>query len=375
VTLVLAWLLLWFGGQDPGQKTVPHQWRLLTAVETYRAGDTAAALETLAADDLETQWETARAITRNPRLAVAGEPAPGPAGPPWTVAMLRAAGALHMEAALDTFERAGLHAVTSVRHVEIGEMFLDAVGRLEERPSDAIRWEWALGQHALSDGIFHRARVLLHRACERYPGQVPLLLACGTVHEVYATVNADTATALRGAGFRSGSGLTRNPTATVLMRARSARTDNLRRARSAFEEVLGIEPSNTEAALRLGRVRVEQGDAEAAVTLLEALVRARNDQRTAYLSRLLFGRAHERLERFDRAAAAFRDAISVLPAQSARLALAYRLHDDGDGARAVWLAEAVAEDRKVEDPWWAYRFGQYWLLDDVLAALRAEARQ
>jgi thioredoxin-like negative regulator of GroEL len=202
-----------------------------------------------------------------------------------------------------------------------------------------------------------------------------LLLACGTVHEAYATVNADTATALRGAGFMSSSGLTRNSTATVLMRARSVRTDNLRRARSAFEEVLGIEPSNTEAALRLGRVRVEQGDAEAAVTLLEALVRARHDERTAYLSRLLLGRAHERLERFDRAAAAFRDAILVLPAQSARLALAYRLHGDGDGARAVWLAEAVAEDRKVEDPWWAYRFGQYWLLDDVLAALRAEARQ
>jgi cytochrome c-type biogenesis protein CcmH/NrfG len=289
--------------------------------------------------------------------------------------MLRAAGALHMEAELDTFERAGLRAMTPLHHVEMGEMFLDAVGRLEGRPSDAIRWEWALGQHALSDGIFHRARRLLHRACDRYPGQIPLLLACGTVHEFYATVNADTATALRGAGFVSSSGLTLDSAATVLMGARSARTDNLRRARRAFEDVLGIEPSNTEAALRLGRVRIEQGDAEAAVTLLEGLVRARHDVRTAYLSRLLLGRAHERLERFDRAAAVFRDAISVLPAQSARLAFAYRLQGQGDGARAVWLAEAIAEDRKVEDPWWAYRFGQYWLLDDVLAALRAEARQ
>ena len=29
----------------------------------------------------------------------------------------------------------------------------------------------------------------------------------------------------------------------------------------------------------------------------------------------------------------------------------------------------------VEDPWWGYRYGQYWLPEELLKALREEARK
>lgn len=94
-----------------------------------------------------------------------------------------------------------------------------------------------------------------------------------------------------------------------------------------------------------------------------------------YLSRLFLGRARERQGRADAAIALFRAAVAVRPAQSARLSLALRLHTIGRDDEARVLAEAATTDHDVEDPWWSYRFGQYWLLDPMLAALRAEARR
>ena len=109
--------------------------------------------------------------------------------------------------------------------------------------------------------------------------------------------------------------------------------------------------------------------------MLQPLVLTSVDQRTDYLARLLLGRAREQRKDHAGATTLFREAVAILPAQSARLALAHRRYSDGAAAEAAGLAEALTDESKIDDPWWSYRFGQYWLIDLVLASLRAEARQ
>jgi tetratricopeptide (TPR) repeat protein len=280
-----------------------------------------------------------------------------------------------MEAALVAYDQEKPEEETILDRLEIGATLLDEVARLEKRPSDAIRWWWVIGQGALADGAFSVAGHLLFRGCDQYPGQATLIIACAILHESNATFKADAHDALRGVSGTTSTGIGRDPAILGIMRFRRERRDSLERARNGFEEVLELEPSSTEAALRLGYVRLLEAKADAAAELLEPLVRSRVDARTAFLARLFLGRAREQQKRVDEAIRLFREAMSILPAQSARLALASRLHVSGDAAAAVGLVEQVTADTRIEDPWWGYRFGQYWLVDPVLETLRAEARQ
>lgn len=354
----------------------PREWRLRNVAETYRAGDTAAALEMLRADPLETRRQTARATAASHRLSVAGPIRPGDSSPKWTLALLRAAGAVHMEDALEEYKQGGGDLARSVlTRIEIAEILLDEVAEFDKNASDAAGWEWAIGQQAMSDGAFHIARPVLLRACDRYPKELPLLiLGCGSLHESAASFNIDTATALRRIRvINQSTALDR--AAYMLMGFRSERNNNLNLAAKAFVAVRALDPRNVEAALRLGHVRLRQEDPEGAAETLEPLVRLKGDQRVMYLSRLFLGRARERQNRPEDASALFREAVAVLPAQSARLSLAQWLHARGRNDEARLLADAVTSERDVDDPWWSYRFGQYWLLDATLAALRAEARR
>jgi hypothetical protein len=159
------------------------------------------------------------------------------------------------------------------------------------------------------------------------------------------------------------------------MRAQDARTDDLKRAREMFDRVLALEPSNTEALLRLGHVRLKLKDVSGAAATLEPVSRSSPDTRTAYLARLFLGRVRERQQRTADALALFGEAVSMLPAQSARVALGHRMLIEGRSAEARQLAEVVAAGDDVDDPWWSYRNGQYWLVKDTLEALRAEVRR
>lgn len=348
----------------------PRERQLRKIAETYRAGDTAAALEMLKADSLNTERRTAQVIATSDRLSFGG------VLPQWTPALLRAAGAVYMEDALETYKKGGRRELANVRsRIEIGEILLDEVARVETRPSDAARWEWAIGQQAMSDGAFDVATSILLRACDRYPRELPLLiLGCGSLHESLASRNIDTATALLGIGpvnmppFQDRS-------ASMLMGLRSDRSNHLDLAAEAFADVRELEPANIEAALRLGQVRLRQKNPDGAAEVLEPLLRVKEDQRVMYLSRLFLGRARERQDRAEDATALFREAVAVLPAQSARLSLAQRLHAVGRDDEARLLADAVTSEHDLHDPWWSYRFAQHWLLTPTLEALRAEARR
>jgi len=353
------------------QDTIPYEWRLLEAIKIYRAGDTPKALELLGKEEVELQRLAARQMIRN-----AGRPLPpGPAGPAWTIPLLTTVGALHMEAPLAAFTRQGTDALSDLKtQIEIAEILLDGIGTLEDHQSDAARWEWAIGQQAMAIANFEVASTVLFRACKRYPEHARLLLACGTADETYASVNPDSETALRAIGGRTTRAIAQDPAVMGLLRAQAGRTDDLKHARQMFERVLTLEPSNAEALLRLGHVRLKLKDVAGAAATLEPVSRS-PDSRTAYLARLLLGRVREMQQRTDDAVALFREAVSVLPAQSARVALANRMLAEGRNAEARQLAEAVAIGNDVDDPWWSYRNGQYWLVKDALEALRAEARR
>jgi tetratricopeptide (TPR) repeat protein len=223
------------------------------------------------------------------------------------------------------------------------------------------------------DGWFAGARSILTRACDRYAREAALLIACGTVYETFASSAVDgaeaAARALRGIGEL---GQIR-PSATV-DRYRDARNDDLRRARNALERAADLDPSTVEAVLRLGKVRLDQGDAGDAAAILERLLALRTDERTTYLVRLFLGRVRERQKRFEDASSLFREAIATVPAQSARLALANRLHAAGRNDEARALVEAATTEPDIEDPWWSYRMGRYWLIEPMLAAVRQQSR-
>jgi hypothetical protein len=82
----------------------------------------------------------------------------------------------------------------------------------------------------------------------------------------------------------------------------------------------------------------------------------------------------EKQKRFEEAASLFREAIAAVPAQSARLALANRRHALGRNDEARALVEAATTAPDIEDPWWSYRMGRYWLIEPMLAAVRQQSR-
>jgi thioredoxin-like negative regulator of GroEL len=351
-------------GQD--RNVSPDQW-LHHVAETYRTQGTKAALELLARDDIDVQRRTAKQVATKHGISTGQSAAPDPRSPAWTIPLLRAAGAVHMEAALELYAGARRNIAAIIDRIEIGEMLLDEAGRLDSTPSDARRWEWTIGQQALRDGHFNVARSILVRACDRYEGDTALLIACGTVYETLSSVTADVTASAPAAAVLG-------PFSNALSVHRVAKSDNLKRARAALERASQLDPASVEAVLRLAKVRLDQDDPDDAAKLLERLLPIRTDERATYLSRLFLGRVREKQKRFDDATALFEEAVKVIPAQSGRLALANRLHAAGRNEEARALADAAITERDVADPWWGYRVGRYWLVDAMLDMLRRETR-
>lgn len=355
------------------QTTDPASQQLFTAAETYRRGDRAGAMSLLASIDITARKRVAEQIVKSMRQQAEGGSL-DPSTPPWTAELVHAAGVLQMEAALDLLEtRRRNIAPTIVSRVEVGQILLDEGGHLAKEPTVAPRWCWAIAQQAIMDGAFAVAEAVLTQAIQRYNRQPALLLAWGILHEAYSGLNVDAEALVR--LIPSQPNLQDDRANSLLMTFRSTWKQHLGTARDAFEDARRIEPDNGEASLRLGHVRLEQGEQGDAARILEPLIARDNDTRLMYLSRLFLGRVRERQNRLPEALALFRDAASVMPAQSARLAVAHRLLGAGSNADARTLVEATTSDRDLEDPWWSYRLGQYWLVEPTLQALRARARR
>ena len=143
-------------------------------------------------------------------------------------------------------------------------------------------------------------------------------------------------------------------------------------ARDAFEAALAIEPSHCEAALRLGRLRLEAKQIKRGQPLLTGAA-SRCSPRTRYLAWLFLGRASEDAGDVRTAIDAYENAGRVLPTgQSAAVALAHAEAAAGDIDRAREILErsvAAAGTRTTLDPISTYFVGDDDAVNPLFAAL------
>jgi tetratricopeptide (TPR) repeat protein len=178
-----------------------------------------------------------------------------------------------------------------------------------------------------------RVATIADAAAKRYPRDADIQLAAGAVDELRV-------------GFDPGT-----PSRLLLMSA----ADRYRAA-------AGADPGAYEAVLRLGRVRVQQGQHDAGASQFGAVLTAAADVRLRYLAHLFLGADLERRGRSADAIAHYEAAVSSLPdTQSARTALAFAFAKtlNLDEARMVveaGLRPGLPRD-PFDDPFWAYKFG------------------
>lgn len=368
------------GGRQMDDDLLRRMNELHGAAELYLAGNTDGALLVLTRHPIADQRPVIQKIPRAMRFPL--PQTPYRTALLWTPRHVRAFAALEMEAAL----RAYTDRARSLReHAELGAVLFTYIDKAKEASAGA-RWRLAIGLKAHADGQFGWAESVLEPACRDYPNDPQLRLACGSLHEAIGMLPA--AQLLRTqpvkqparpapAGVRvPDEGLRFSE--TMFQKARSIRDDHLDRARAHFEQLLRIDPGTVDGRVRLAHVRTLTGDDARALPLLESVLsRKQPDARTAYLARLFLAGINERARQFAAARAALEQAIAVVPAgQSAFVALAHVAHLRGDSASAAAAVEQMLRAPTwPEDPWSGYRFGQYWIVDGLLATLRKEAVQ
>jgi Flp pilus assembly protein TadD len=333
------------------------------AVTLYLSGDTDGAIRLLGERKLDEQRELVDRIlklarTRLHELTDATEP--------WTHEAVAALATLHMESALQAYStRDPMSRIRAREHIALAEPLFAFAASWPLRKSADRRWELALGLTALADGEIAWAASFLEPACRKFPDDVPLLLACGTLYEGRASMAATTPFV--------------RLSDDLLRKLRQMRADWLDQAEKQLARALRAEPANPEARLRLAHVRAMKGENRDAATLLSDIESGKvsADLRTQYLALLFLGQIAQRAGQDERAAALFRRAAALGPGvPTALLGLAYAEHARGDRSRAADLVtRAVSDKAPIADPWWDYRFGQYWLRDPLLASLRAEVRK
>lgn len=355
-----------------GTDVVPVAEQLFEAASLNRAGQTARAVARLEGVPLDEHRKAVGVILARQKRIAGGQPS-HPDDTRWTPNLLRALAAVQMELAL-ALRVGGIRAeVTASGHMSLGTMLYAFIGRATGvRDTSAARWHLAIGLEDLADGRFDAAERLLLPACRDFEPYPPLLLACGTVHETFSAFPHDAGASVR----HSGGSSTESSSSPMydIPRARAARQRELKAARTFFERASAGDPADTQAPLRLANVRMRLG-ADADALLEQLLARAGVPKRDEYLAQLFLGRAYERRDRVEDAAAAYDAAIAVIPAQSALLARAHNAQRRGKADEAATFVERATASGSTNDPWWAYRFGQYWLSQPTYIALRAEARQ
>jgi hypothetical protein len=356
-------------------KSAIDQWiqQHFEAATIYRAGDTPNALALLNTMTLDEQEKAVRAIREQMERIVSGFPPRRADVIPWTPRSLRALGSLQMEATVaarastnrDRFRTAGAH-------IALAETLFAVVTLLtKEEARSAARWRLAMGLEPMAEGKFSLAYAILVPACAEHEDYAPLLVACGSLHETYASSPADDRLALE-EDARPVRDMTRSHAMSGLHLARAARSDWLNSARKYLERAIAIDGRDSEAPLRLANIRMRQGaDQEAAQILEGLLARPSLDARKSYLAGLFLSRVRDHQNRLGDAAAAL---TKTPPAQSALIARAHNEVRRGNARDAAILAGQAALST-LDDPWWGYRFGQFWLPLELYKELRDEARQ
>jgi tetratricopeptide (TPR) repeat protein len=380
--------------------------RLILAVEereaviAYRRGERDVALRKLAEHPIDDQRRVVQLVLgelefqrRNPYNA--RPPQPGAAKFSWALADLPAAGALHMDAALDASRRNDARSrQNAADQIKLAEALLGYSAQNGGDPTIAPRWELAIGLTAMADGRFALAQTFLDDSCALFKNDAPLQLACGCVHETLGMLpgpsllpaaaippprSSQAPTGLmnpHGASGPINPGLIRSGD-DQFTRAKANAAAQLKKAREAFRRVLDIERDQSEAHLRLAHLSLWDGEDSAAALQLEPLLaRSSQDSRMYYLTRLFLAEVRLRQHRLDEAATLLEEAVALVPSgQSAHVerARVAGAANNGDDPAAL-LHRMLNAPRTPRDPWVGYHFGQYWIPDPLIERLRFEAQ-
>ena len=269
------------------------------------------------------------------------------------------AAAMHTEAALRTkwprtLATLTYHLDVATALVEFGEpgkLRPNTKRRFESRfltpVSDEFRrvWYCAVITAMQSIGKLGTADPYLHHALALYPKDPDVLLLAAVAEEMRASPRLSDASS-------------------------GARRRALETAEKHLRGAIAAAPEREEVRLRLGRVLQQRSAAAEARTLLLPLASSA-DRRIGYLAALFLGGLEDTagnqqsaLEWYDRAAA------RLPTAQSARVAASELRHRSGERREpSLDLQKALNETNDL-DPWWSYTFGEHWLTDTWLDALR-----
>jgi inner membrane protein len=310
------------------------------AVEKYLRGEFKQALAALSAMSQAEVRNQERDLKKDPRL-------------------LQAAAMLHTEAAqteiLDDpiaqfhLSRAR-HLVTELRTIQ---------------PSGEFQRGWYLLASAILQGSKSVANAddLLEEARRLFPQDAELLISTGAAFE------------LRSASY----GIRAEQ--RMSSRAREIEPDaEIRRAfQSAaryLNEAATLEPELDEAHLRLGRVLHQLGQIDRAAGELDAVRRHARDGSFKYLAAIFDAALESTKRRPQRAAELYKEALEILPAQSAFVGLSHSYYELGRADDAAQALESVFRlTAKQPDPWFAYLAGDAWHTDSRLKAMRALVTQ
>jgi tetratricopeptide (TPR) repeat protein len=292
----------------------------------------------------------------------------------WSPRLLRAAGMLHTELALEAY-RNGTALVFDDHVVSADRLFLLAA--LIDTTSDfRQRWHLAIGLHLSVNVDIDKARIFLTRSCALFPNYARLRLACGMSSATYAAL-------LRLAPEDASRWYIDGSQRTSRERDEERRTllglsELQATALVHFDASRSADPSLVESALRAAQLLLDRGRDADAERLLAPLVPLDQPPAIPYLARLMLGRIREKERQFEAAAALYRDATAVLPEGSrARLALAHLLHATGDRAASRDIVERLVTPSlsPPEDPWTMYPIEFIGTSHATLEDLRREVRK
>ena len=149
----------------------------------------------------------------------------------------------------------------------------------------------------------------------------------------------------------------------------------LRDALTLFKTAAAADDTRAEAEIRGGWTLLQLDNSNEALQWLDR-ARPQGDSEAAYWAVLFRARVLESLQRFDDAAAAYRDALAICPtAQSASIGLSLALFRTDRVSEADEVARALrASPATAHDPWWSYATADHRFVAQWLTELRALAR-
>lgn len=351
---------------------VPPDVRYLTLVSRYAGGSHVAAVVEAVTWRPEDITELAlgmvkrRAQVYEDGLGVTrGRPALGAAD---YLAWLRAASALHLEAAISApLDRYSAR----VAHMQVAETALQQLdatrqvawkrdptaGPTARSINSRFRRDWHLvaATHFQRIGAFADALTFTSRAIRAFPDEAVFHVIAGSVFEALGSATAaDDVSAVGGLPGDPGE------------RKREA----LQRATRAFEQALVLSPNDPEARIRIARVHLLLGRLDLA---RRYLVDDAPPGRLAYLLALVRGHAAEADTRHDDAVDHYRQAVGMSDRwQSACVALSHALSQLGHLEEArLTVRECVSRESSARDPWSAYGMGLEWLVEPTVRQMRA----